>query len=874
MNDFPDGLQDALGHSLRLERELGGGMSRVYLVRDLELGRQVVVKVLPPGMAGAVSRDRFRLEIQLAARLQHPHLVPLLGAGSADDFLWYTMPYVEGETLRERLAREGALPMPDVIRVLTELAEVLRYAHGLGIVHRDLKPENVLLTRGHALLADLGVAKALGSSRAPADEALTSEGVALGTPAYMAPEQWMAEPTLDHRVDLYALGVIGYELLTGAAPFAGRRGPSLRAAHLTEPPVPVTVVRAATPPGLASLVARCLEKHPADRPASADEVIAALSSLPREVDHSEAVPVRVPSRVGPRVLGTLVLAGLAALGSWAVWRWWPGTRPDPGVPWAAVAPFENRTGDPALDNLGEAAVQWLTQGLVASGLVDVVDLQTLLGTLGDDAPITPDATRRARVARATGFVVQGSYGREGDSLRFVARITDPESGRVLRVIDGVGAASGAVSAILEALRDRVAGGVALLLDSTTAWASGAPPTRAPTLAAYLEFVQGREADASGRDGAVEEHFRRSLAADPGFTAVAIELAWFLLVRGDTVAVDSLLREVTSNPLALESRELIQVEQLRAARRWDLVGELSAQRRLAALAPGSERVRINLLFLLAQASRCDEAIRFGDSLPTWRNHYWAILAWDLLLLCEHRLDRVKEELRRLERFRALAPSEVAGNQLTIRVLPRALARQGRHEEALRVGLELADSLSYADLGGYRLSLHLLQMAWEIRRHAGPDVGRSAAAAILDWLDRHPTGDELHFRLVTRFQLRVLLADTAGANVLADSLWDLQVRTGERHFAGPWVVSSLAALGPVPEPTREKWIGRWPSADPLYRYGLARTAAIEGRRDEALELLQQVRRRDGRGEFLVYGHSDWAFESLRGYPAFERLLGGMD
>ena len=220
-------------------------MSRVFLATEKALRRQVVIKVLSPELARGVSAERFKFEIQLAASLQHPHIVPLLTAGEAQGNLYYTMPYVAGESLRARLSREGELPIPAALRIMSDITRALAYAHRHGIVHRDIKPENVLLAEGEAQVADFGIAKALSASSEAGT--LTSAGLALGTPVYMAPEQAMADPTTDHRADLYALGVVGYEMLAGQPPFSGRTPQHLIAAHATETPVPLEQRRAQCP---------------------------------------------------------------------------------------------------------------------------------------------------------------------------------------------------------------------------------------------------------------------------------------------------------------------------------------------------------------------------------------------------------------------------------------------------------------------------------------------------------------------------------------------------------------------------------------------------------------------------------------------------
>src|SRR5213595_197392 len=252
-------------------------MSRVFLAQEVRLGRQVVVKVLPPEMAAGVSAERFEREIRLAAALQHPHIVPLLTAGSQGDLLYYIMPHIAGESLRARLSHERELPVTETVRILRDVCDALAYAHGHGIVHRDVKPDNVLLSGKHALVTDFGVAKAVASSSGGGT--LTSLGMALGTPAYMAPEQAAGDPTVDHRADLYAVGALGYELLAGRPPFSGLSPQNLLAAQVTVTPDPVTRHRASVPPALAALIMRCLAKSPADRPQSAEELVGQLEGL-------------------------------------------------------------------------------------------------------------------------------------------------------------------------------------------------------------------------------------------------------------------------------------------------------------------------------------------------------------------------------------------------------------------------------------------------------------------------------------------------------------------------------------------------------------------------------------------------------------------
>jgi serine/threonine protein kinase len=312
--ELRDQLQASLGDAYRLDRELGGGgMSRVFVAQERALDRRVVVKVLPPELSGTLSIERFRREIQLAARVHHPHIVPVLLVGQADGVLYYTMPYIEGESLRERLDREGKLPIADVIRIMRDVADALSHAHALGVIHRDVKPDNVLLVRHHALVTDFGVAKALrqslqieerrGRVRTP------STGMALGTPAYMAPEQAAADPTIDHRADIYALGCLAYEMLTGKPPFSDRPARKILAAQVAERPVPISRLRPDVSPALEAIVMRCLEKNPDHRWRNADALTDELNTLTAQ-NISGGQPV-VPRRVTTaRMIGTYLGAAI------------------------------------------------------------------------------------------------------------------------------------------------------------------------------------------------------------------------------------------------------------------------------------------------------------------------------------------------------------------------------------------------------------------------------------------------------------------------------------------------------------------------------------------------------------------------------------
>jgi eukaryotic-like serine/threonine-protein kinase len=258
-----DRLASALADRYRIERELGqGGMATVYLAQDLKHQRKVAIKVLRPELAAVLGAERFVQEITTTAQLQHPHILPLFDSGSADGFLFYVMPYIEGETLRDKLNRETQLGIDEAVRITTEVADALDYAHRHGVIHRDIKPENILLHDGRPMVADFGIALAVSAA---AGEALTQTGVVIGTPQYMSPEQATGDSNIDGRTDLDALGCVLYEMLAGQPPFTGPSMESVIHQHVMATPPPVTQFRPAVPPDVASALQRALAKMPADR---------------------------------------------------------------------------------------------------------------------------------------------------------------------------------------------------------------------------------------------------------------------------------------------------------------------------------------------------------------------------------------------------------------------------------------------------------------------------------------------------------------------------------------------------------------------------------------------------------------------------------
>ena len=355
--ELRDQLQASLGDSYVIERELApGGMSRLFLATEASLERQVVIKLLPPDAASDVSAARFQREVLLAARLQHPHILPVLTSGTAAGLFYYIMPFVAGESLRQRLERGDRFAVPDALRILREIADALALAHDRGIVHRDIKPANILLQEGHAVVTDFGIARAVEASRIDPPDRLTATGVGIGTLGYMAPEQLAGEKDLDASADVYALAVVGYEMLAGKPPFSRPTAQALVAAHMTEPPPPLESVAPDVPHAISAVIAKALSKTPAERYHSASEF---RDALDLQMTATYRAAPRRPSRRGALVGGVIAVVIVALAGVFAANR---GAALDPN--YVVILPFNVRNAD---TTLREGMVDVLSDGINGQG---------------------------------------------------------------------------------------------------------------------------------------------------------------------------------------------------------------------------------------------------------------------------------------------------------------------------------------------------------------------------------------------------------------------------------------------------------------------------------------------------------------------------
>jgi len=575
MAAVPDGLANALQDRYRLDRELGhGGMATVYLAQDLRHHRQVAIKVLRPELAAALGPERFLREITLTAQLTHPHILPLLDSGDVPaehpehsegprSFLYYVMPYVEGESLRDRLKREKQLPLDDALQITREVADALSYAHAHGVIHRDIKPENILLESGHAVVADFGIARAIaaaGSAR------LTETGLAVGTPAYMSPEQGMGEAGLDARSDVYALGCVLYEMLAGEPPFTGPTAQAVIAKRLAESPPPISTVRDGVPPGVEAALNKALARTPADRFRTAAEFRDALTA-----DAGSAVsaprPVARRARIRRLAIGAVALLIIAG-GLWTVARRRAlagGSNPN-AIPLdstaIAVLPFQVVGADSAspartlarfmgdlfeLKVTGEFGWRIRYPGSVAQRWREAG------GTL--DSAMAEQAELSVARAVGAGWLVRGMVVAQQDSIVMSASMVRVPSGVVLvppvRVEGTVAQQQDLVDQLI----------VLLLARDRGISAEAAPRLRRYEPEAIQAWLAGNRAPTfEGRD-----YYRRALALDSSFVLAALQS----YAAGEAEADSAELRYAWEHRDHLPERQQAWLQVLAAGRYGDI-----------------------------------------------------------------------------------------------------------------------------------------------------------------------------------------------------------------------------------------------------------------------------------------------------------------
>ncbi|MEO8194602.1 MAG: protein kinase [Gemmatimonadales bacterium] len=643
-----DKVQSTLGTAYVIQRELtGGGMSRVFLAEDTALGRQVVIKVLSPEKAQGLLADRFAREIRLAARLQHPHIVPLFSAGTIDGLPYYTMPYVEGESLRARLLRDGRISTSESLQILRDTAQALEYAHSHDVVHRDIKPDNILLSGSAACVIDFGIAKAITAARSgvppfrTAEGDITNAGFAVGTPGYMAPEQVSADPDIDHRVDIYAFGCVAYELLAGKAPFSKPTAQETMVAQMVEKPSASALRRVDVPRGIFDLVMSCLAKSPSERPQSASELLEGISGPGRVLTPAD---------------------GMAAMAS------------------IAVLPFESMSAEKENEFFADGVTEEIINALTQIEGLRVVGRTSSFAFRG-----TKHDLRIIGEQLNVSTVLEGSVRKSGNRLRITAQL--------VKVSDGYHLWSERYDRELTdvfAVQDEIATAIAAKLRLSLGHDKVLTIPRTADIEAYELFLKGRILMYSlGHEifGAVD-CFQRATYLDDRFTAAHASLAEALLIAGysgllrPSEMIDrARVAAETACKLAPDTAEARHAmafwlgfygsDRSQAIREWERAMEVGSQ-------IAFYRCNYAIWGLCLNAQRWNDAVNVieeGVAADPLNGYTHSMLA--LVMIFAKRNDDV---VATAKRGAELKPESFWGQWS----LQRAYQAAGRHEEALRQG----------------------------------------------------------------------------------------------------------------------------------------------------------------------------------------------
>lgn len=854
MTDTFDRLKSALADRYEIEQELGaGGMATVYLARDLKHERRVAVKVLRPELAASIGVDRFLREIKIAANLNHPHILPLHDSGEADDSLFYVMPYVEGESLRDRLNREKQLPVDEALRITGEISDGLAHAHSLGIVHRDIKPENILFTAGHAVVSDFGIARAVSAAGA---ETLTETGLAVGTPAYMSPEQAAGDKDIDSRSDLYSLGCVLYEMLSGEAPYMAPTAQAIIAKKLSEPTPRISVVREAVPVSVEAALTKALSKTPADRFGTAQQLVDALET---------GVPADRVGRhsawywgAGLAVVAALVAVGVALLENGA-----SGADPEfgaGGTERVVVAPFENRTGDPVADDWDLMAAEFITRSIDRAGELTVVPasaVRDLMREVDETVGLSVNEIASRMEAR---YAVAGSYSTQGDRVRFDVELIDAESGEMVRALAPVTGSVDSLEGVMADLAERVTvATLALLSLDVNLFTSWSPP---PSLEVFRTLMVTQDAFCRMRWRDVIDQARPALRQAPDYAPLLVMAVFSYANLGRMREADSVFTLLEPLMDGLTTSERLLVEWGHGWFYGNRAEETGAVEQLFRIQPGNYGVHAGWTALRANriADALERLLAYDVDAPCNRAWPWPR---EVTAQAYHLLGQYEEELavarRGLERFPSYRPL----------ILFEAIALAGLDRmEALDSLLDVINELppQQRAMDTYNPGSQTAYIALELRVLGKQEASEAVIDRALTWFVTRPSS-ELRFERakVLYWAGRWSDADTLFA-ALIEEFPDNPDYRAYRGVAlahlGRWEAAAETA----------RWLAQLDRSylglrQPYTRWRAAIAAAL-GDREEAVRLLKQAYRE---GMRLGYYHRrDPEWEPLLDYRPYQEFV----
>lgn len=873
MDDLKQTLTEALSGRYDIGHELGaGGMAHVFQALDVKHQRDVAVKILRPEIAGSVGAERFAAEIMSVAQLNHPHILGLIDSGEAGGLFYYVMPYVEGESLEDRIEREGPLPQGEAVRLAVEIAQGLAYAHKRGFVHRDIKPANILLSDGHALIADFGIARAIDQGT---EKGLTQTGTAIGTPTYMSPEQFNGDGVIDGRGDLYSLGCLTFEMLTGAPPFDGTSFFSLMASHASGEIPSMRDTRPDVSPLVESAVARALAKTPEARFDTTTDFAAALTG-----EHDLLTTGVTPTGVSGRGrwrwlrggLGAVALAGIVTVALTRESAPPPENEPTPAVIAApdlvasrvVVAPLENASGRADLDAIGDMGSDWITQGLHETGIVDVVPSPTARQAAravaaGMAGGANEDPVRLLAEETRAAIVISGRYYALGDSLYFQLDITDAGTDQLLDALGPIGGSSGSPLDAVQSLRGQVMGSLAINLDPRLE--DRGAGTIPPSFDSYRAFNRGLDAYIESDWATALDGLHEAYELDASFPVPLLYAVLSHSNMGQFDAADSVLTVLSAAEADLSDYHRHWVDHITAMFLGDRNGGYEAIRRASDLSPGS-KASYNAAWAAVVTRRAEAALELLNRLEPQRGPMRGWIHWGLMHgEALHVLGRYEEELEGARDLQEQFPF----SSDPLRVQGLALAALGRLDEAQAI---VDQALTLEPSGNSNPGFAALGIAQEMAWQGYDDEARSVVEQAVAWYESRPESERNQMGMAQEYADGLLRLDRFDE---AAAVWaDLNER-----FPGRWAFELAYGVIAAKRGDRELALeadarlaeveDRWArGSDTQMR---AVIAAHLGEAERAISLLAR-----SYDEGVFYSrHPQHHFLSLRGNPDFEEVQG---